>query len=237
MSSLAASLAAAVERARQRLPTSSSSCPPSSATRPPRRATTTSAPPQPGHARPARLVGGGDGLGEPGPRPPAGRGRPGGLQEALRGRRAGPPGPRGAAGGDGRPPPGRQPLRQGVAAVMPARTRNDRLDEPVALERPCPADGEAGRAAGDASACPRRPWRWRTPSGRPLRRQGERRPHRRHPQHRGALRLPAPAGGPGGRRELLLGSPFDYARSTLVLLPPDMPEPSEAAIRRRWSGR
>jgi len=33
--------------------------------------------------------------------------------------------------------------------------------------------------------------------------------------------------GLSGARELLLGSPFDYARSTVVLIPQDMPEPNE----------
>jgi DNA polymerase-3 subunit epsilon/ATP-dependent DNA helicase DinG len=37
--------------------------------------------------------------------------------------------------------------------------------------------------------------------------------------------------GPEEPRELLLGSPFDYARSTLVLVPQDLPEPGEAGYQ------
>ena len=37
--------------------------------------------------------------------------------------------------------------------------------------------------------------------------------------------------GPEESRELLLGSPFDYARSTLVLVPQDLPEPGEAGYQ------
>ena len=37
--------------------------------------------------------------------------------------------------------------------------------------------------------------------------------------------------GPEESRDLLLGSPFDYARSTLMLAPQDMPEPGEAGYQ------
>ncbi len=194
--------------------------------------------PQRGHARPARLVGVVR-LEEPGPGPPAGQVAPAGRARPE-GRARGLWATKGAGGGGRRPPRARN--RCGGDRRR-HRARGPATDSWLSLSRWSGATRSTGDSGGGAGRIGL--------ASTPLQVADALRaglfddkesvvPQQRHPQHRGALPvLRLGAWGLESPGHLLVGSPFDYARSTLVLVPQDMPEPGAAgyqpALGRFWT--